>query len=74
MLRVYILSKSWRSQAERQRLVNTQRRFPDLEILLTYKMTDVAERGKKYGVWSILNLDMQELVHIAYKTEGMQHR
>lgn len=32
-----------------------------------YKMTDVAERGKKYGVCSILNLDMQELVHIAYK-------
>lgn len=62
------------SQAERQRLVNTHRRFPDLEILLTHKMTDVAERGKKNGVWSILNLDMQELVRIAYKTEGMQHR
>lgn len=42
-------------------------------ILLTHKVTDVAEKREKHGVWSILNLDVQELVWVAYKTEGIQH-
>lgn len=35
-------------------------------------MTDVAEGAGKVGIWRILNLDVQEFVRIAYKTEGRQ--